>query len=157
MEITELFPVYIYLPNYLSGMDSSSKPQILIVEDDRDYQHLLSFAHDRNRISCDFSFAITSEQALKHIHKNRPQVILIDYDLPDRDGIDLLKDIRSSPELRYIPVLMFSIHDKPSLVKQAYDQGVNAFIAKPNDYKSLVNLWNNICSFWMTIATLPSV
>ncbi len=136
----------------------SLAPLILVVEDDRDYIDLLERGHKRSQISCEFKFVETAESALDFLntHSFSPNIILLDYDLPGMDGLQMVDELKKSV-WKAIPILMFSIHNNPKLIEEAYRRGINAFIPKPEEYGSIVELWNTVCSFWGNYVSLPNV
>ncbi len=138
-------------------MNGTRRNLVLIVEDDKEYQFLLKHGHERSHISCEFCFADSAEKARDFLQTApyRPQIILLDYDLPGMNVIEFLDEIKTSEAYRGIPTLMFSMYATPELIGKAYKHGVNAFIAKPDDFTSMVDLWHTLCSFWNQTAQLP--
>ncbi len=133
-----------------------TKPLILVVEDDRDYRDLLERGHKKSNISCEFKCVETAESALEFLetHTFTPNIILLDYDLPGMNGFDMMEELKKS-QWKAIPILMFSVHNRPQLIEEAYQRGVNAFIPKPEGYGSIIELWHTICSFWGSHVDLP--
>lgn len=129
-------------------MRTSSLKNILIIEDNRDYQTLLTFSHQRSKNACLYDFADSAEHAHRLLagKQSVPEVVLIDYDLPGRNGIDFLDELKQLPKYTTIPVFMFSFYETPQMVREAYAHGVTAFIKKPDDYTSLVNMWSGLSS-----------
>ncbi|MDQ1085480.1 MULTISPECIES: response regulator [unclassified Siphonobacter] len=137
---------------------SITTPLILVVEDDKDYIELLERGHKRSNISCHYVCIETAENALTFLKAKDliPHVILLDYDLPGMSGFEMMEQLKES-EWKAIPILMFSIHNRPELINEAYQRGVNAFIPKPEGYTSIIELWHTICSFWGRHVSLPNL
>ncbi len=131
-------------------------PLILVVEDDKDYIELLERGHKKSNIACHYVCIETAENALDFLRANdiTPNLILLDYDLPGMNGFEMMEELKQS-EWKAIPILMFSIHNRPQLIKEAYQRGVNAFIPKPEGYSSIIELWSTLCSFWGGHVSLP--
>lgn len=133
-------------------------PLILVVEDDKDYQELLERGHKRSQISCEFKIVDSAEEAFQYLenHHTIPNLILLDYDLPGMDGLQMVEKLKKS-SYRALPILMFSVHNRPQLIEQAYEKGVSSFIPKPDGYTSIIELWHSICTFWGEYASLPKL
>lgn len=129
-------------------MYTPSLKNILIIEDNRDYQALLTFSHQRSQNAWRYNFADSAEHAhlLLGEKQTTPEVLLIDYDLPGSNGIEFLNELKQSPAYGNIPVFMFSFYETPQMVREAYAHGVTAFITKPDNYTSLVNMWSGLGS-----------
>lgn len=130
---------------------------ILIVEDNREYQYLLTLGHQRSNINCSVQLVDSAEKAQELLQGQelKPQLIILDCHLPGMSGIDFVKEIKASIHYRSIPILMFSIFASPELIDEAYQHGVNAFIPKPENLAGIVELWSDLLSFWITSAQLP--
>lgn len=135
---------------------SIATPLILVVEDDKDYIELLEMSHKRSNITCHYVCIESAENALNFLKANdlTPHIILLDYDLPGMNGFEMIEELKKSDWMA-IPILMFSIHNRPELIKEAYQRGANAFIPKPEGYRSILELWHTICSFWGNHVSLP--
>ena len=112
---------------------------ILLIEDDAD--DCLFFSKALEAISD--HIVLHCEQDADHILKtksiSKPSLIFIDYYMPKRCGIDLLKQIRNHPVYNHIPVIMWSTSLMLNNVEEAYREGAQAFIQKPNTYRQLVD------------------
>lgn len=129
-------------------MKRKDKQVVLIVEDNKEYQSLLALGHEKSRISCDYIFADSAENALLYLHDESPNLILLDYELPGINGLQLLDQLKKSESWKGIPVLMFSMHGTDKLVDRAYARGVQGFMDKPDDYASAIELWQDLPTFW---------
>lgn len=127
---------------------------ILYVEDNRDYVQFVKRAVQKinNRLSMDV--VMEGREALDMLENTQtkqplPKLILLDIDLPDYNGLDLLMNIRANPNTRYLPVIMFSSSESPKDMMKAFDLGANAYLVKPMGLKSLTDTMESICNFWL--------
>lgn len=97
---------------------------------------------------------------LNHIHPYRhaphPNLVLLDLNLPRRSGLDVLKIIKTSADLRHIPVIVFTSSQAEDDIKRAYDLHANCYITKPIDLEQFSRSIKSIEDFWLTVVELPS-
>jgi CheY-like chemotaxis protein len=84
-----------------------------------------------------------------------PIVILLDLKMPRMDGIEVLKDIKSDPDLKTIPVVMVSSSREESDLVQSYKLGVNAYVVKPVDFDQFISAIKQLGTFWAVLNELP--
>lgn len=87
----------------------------------------------------------------------RPDVVLLDLNLPKRDGLEVLRDIKSDPELHSITVIVLTTSQLPDDVRSAYELSANCYVVKPVDLDEFYRVMRGIEEFWMTLATLPTI
>jgi len=92
----------------------------------------------------------------KHVQAPRPDLILLDLNLPKKDGREVLAEIKSDPELKRIPVVILTISKAEEDVLKSYNLHANCFITKPLDLNQFVTVVKSIEDFWLTIVKLPS-
>lgn len=85
----------------------------------------------------------------------RPDVILLDLNLPGIDGRAILKQVKDDPALRVIPVVVLTSSEAESDIIKAYESHANCFISKPIDFDGFLEVVNSIESFWFTVVKLP--
>lgn len=85
----------------------------------------------------------------------RPSLILLDVKLPKENGIVVLRRIKSSPELRNIPVVMLSSSTSPVDMQSSYAEGANSYIVKPERYNDLMDRVEKLLTYWVQLNTLP--
>jgi CheY-like chemotaxis protein len=90
-----------------------------------------------------------------HTDAPRPDLILLDLNLPRRDGRAVLEDIKSDPDLRRIPVIVLSTSEASEDIAQSYDLHANAYVTKPVDFDQFMSAVRQIDEFFVTIVTLP--
>ena len=92
----------------------------------------------------------------EHAGHPRPDIILLDLNLPRKDGREVLRDLKSDPDLRNIPVVILTTSAQDRDVLAAYDQHVNAYIVKPVDLDQFIHIISAIETFWLSIVRLPT-
>lgn len=137
---------------------------ILFIDDDPNVQELCRMAVARVNLLQETLILGDGEQALDFLlcrgeHEGRmrgnPSVIFLDLNMPKFDGLEVLREIRSRPEMSQIPVIMLTgSRDEQELVK-SYDLGVNAFVVKPDNLTQFVHAVADLGSFWATINVPP--
>ncbi|RZJ81563.1 MAG: response regulator [Flavobacterium sp.] len=128
-------------------------PDIFCVEDDADYAFILEHAVKEVREDLMLSIVDDGMSAITQLNnfvaaKQRPKLILLDLNLPGLSGLDVLKKIKETPFLKYVPVILFSTSDNPKDVKASYEFGANAFVTKPSGYTNLVDCVKSLHDFW---------
>ena len=132
--------------------------RILLVEDNQADAILLQEAFKVAEISAPVDHVTDGEAALSHLRaaETPPQLVLLDLNLPLKDGREVLSEVRADPALRDIPVIILTTSSAPADVALAYDRGANAFVRKPLGMDRLVEAATSIRDFWLRTATLPS-
>lgn len=85
----------------------------------------------------------------------RPSIILLDLNMPRKDGREALKEIKESEELREIPIVVFTTSKAEEDIIRSYQLGVNSFISKPVTFKSLIEVMTSLGKYWFEIVELP--
>jgi CheY-like chemotaxis protein len=85
-----------------------------------------------------------------------PDLILLDINMPKKDGFEVLAELKSAPVLRRIPVVVFSTSDFQEDIDRAYDKGASTFITKPVTLSDLKHVLDRIADYWVETARLPS-
>jgi len=138
---------------------------ILLAEDDPDDRMLARDAFAESRIRNNLEMVEDGEELmdyLKHEGKYsgenarpRPSLILLDLNMPRKDGREALKEIKSSPELRNIPVVVLTTSKADEDIFRTYDLGVNSFIIKPVTFDGMVDVVRMLGKYWFEIVELP--
>ena len=138
--------------------------QILLVEDNPADAFLTREALKQKEINnSDLSVVIDGQEALAYLHKEgkyagvrRPDLILLDLNLPKKDGRKVLAEIKEDPLLKQIPVVIFTSSAAPQDIMQAYALYANCYIIKPLDLDNFFQVIRNVIKFWSLTASLPS-
>lgn len=108
---------------------------ILVIEDDLDYRAILA---DELRLhGFEVTQATNGQEGLKCARKKKPEVVLLDWEMPGMDGLEVLSDLKYDPATKDIPVFMLTGHSMMAEVERAFDIGADDYIPKPNDVAGL--------------------
>lgn len=138
---------------------------ILIAEDDPEDRMLTQDALDESRIANRFHFVEDGEELMDFLYNRkgyadseefpRPALILLDLNMPRKDGREALQEIKDHPRLRRIPVVVLTTSKAEEDIMRTYNLGVNSFITKPVTYEGLVEVMNTLSKYWFEIVKLP--
>ncbi len=135
--------------------------EILLVEDSSSDVRLIREALKDSSVSVRMTVARDGVEAMEHLYRTeygsaiRPDLVLLDLNLPRKNGREVLAEIKSSPTLKQIPVLIMTSSHADEDVSQAYSLNANCYITKPADLNEYVNVVRAIEDFWFLTATLP--
>ncbi|RYZ56140.1 MAG: response regulator [Sphingobacteriales bacterium] len=138
-------------------MKLNLKHSVFIVDDDADDRESIRDAFLENNHDQDFIFMRTGDQLIDHLQtaprKPNPVVILLDLNMPGKDGKEVLKEIKASEALKPIPVIIMttSSSDRDRLL--SYELGANCFVTKPDSYKELMLVTDSIARLWFSEAS----
>ena len=144
-------------------MNYTNKPvEVLLVEDNEGDIRLIKEAFKDSKIVNKFSVVGDGQQALDYLNKrgefesaDRPDLILLDLNLPKINGFDVLNEVKSNPEFQKIPVIIFSSSTSDSDVMRSYDLKANSYVSKPADLEEFLNVVRTIDEFWFQTVKLP--
>ncbi len=128
-------------------------PDIFYVEDDADFAFFMENAVKEVNQDLKLSIVPNGTEALDKLQKlaeedYMPGLILLDMNLPGLSGLEVLRAIKQTPRLKYIPVLFFTTSDNPKDIKASLEYGANAYLTKPEGYDKLVNCVKSLHDFW---------
>ncbi|MCE9614218.1 MAG: response regulator [Lentisphaerae bacterium] len=140
-----------------------SRPiRILLVEDNPGDVQLTREALRENKVMNELYVARDGEEALRFLRREdtfatapRPELILLDLNLPRKDGREVLADIKSDPDLRRIPVVVLTTSKAESDIIRSYDLHVNCYVTKPLNLDRFMDVVREIKTFWLSIVELP--
>jgi CheY-like chemotaxis protein len=140
---------------------------IMIAENDEDDRALVRFAFAKCTLSNVISFVEDGEQLLDYLYHRgsyqdtvnsvRPDLILLDLDMPRVNGHEALKEIKGDPKLRSIPVVIFTTSKSIRDINSTYSMGANSFIIKPITYDGLIQVMNVLAAYWSEVTELPLI
>ncbi len=90
-----------------------------------------------------------------HSEAPRPDIVLLDLNIPGKDGHEVLREIKGDPALREIPVVIYTSSSAPKDIQLAYRLGSNCYVRKPIDADGFFHVMSSIESFWLNIVSLP--
>jgi len=136
-----------------------------MADDDEDDRLMTKEALQESRLANDIRFVTDGEELLDYLYRRgeyadpekspRPGIILLDLNMPRKDGREALKEIKADPNLRQIPVVILTTSKAEEDIIRSYDLGVNSFITKPVSFEGLVFVLNTLAQYWFQIVQLP--
>jgi CheY-like chemotaxis protein len=138
---------------------------ILLADDDEEDRMLAADAMVESRVANDLRFVEDGEELLDYLYKRgryvapdaapTPGLILLDLNMPRKDGREALREIKADPDLRRIPVVVLTTSKAEEDIYRTYDLGANSFITKPVSFEGLVAVMRDIGRYWIEIVELP--
>jgi two-component system, chemotaxis family, response regulator Rcp1 len=136
---------------------------ILLVEDNEGDARLTREAMRDSKINNVLHHVGDGVEAMAFLHREgvhadapRPDLILLDLNLPRKDGREVLAEIKTDPDLRRIPVVVLTVSSDEADVLKAYNLHANCYITKPLDLGQFMKIVRSIEDFWLTIVKLPN-
>ena len=139
---------------------------ILMADDDEDDCQLTKEAWEENRLANDLRFVRDGEELLEYLqHRGKysdpmdsplPGLVLLDLNMPKKDGREALREIKASPELRRIPVVILTTSKAEEDIFRSYDLGASSYITKPVTFEGLVETVQHLEEYWFAVVELPS-
>jgi CheY-like chemotaxis protein len=139
---------------------------ILVADDDADDRMMIREALEENRLANDLRFVEDGEELMDYLLRRgkyedpanspRPGIILLDLNMPKKDGREALKEIKSDPALREIPIVVLTTSKAQEDICRTYDLGVNSFVTKPVTFEELVAVTHSLGKYWFEIVELPT-
>jgi CheY-like chemotaxis protein len=146
-----------------AGTKRAPRPiEVLIIEDNAADSHLTTTALRDARIANDVHVLEDGEQAMAFLHQQgnyrtapRPDLILLDLNLPKKDGFAVLAEIKTDPTLKTIPVIAVSGSDRAEDITRAYELGVAAYLVKPLNVDDYFSAIRAVKELWFNVVALP--
>uniref|UniRef100_B8HKH2 Response regulator receiver protein n=1 Tax=Cyanothece sp. (strain PCC 7425 / ATCC 29141) TaxID=395961 RepID=B8HKH2_CYAP4 len=136
---------------------------IFLVEDNLGDIRLIQEALKSTTVECDIAIARDGVEAMSYLRRQGnyenarlPDLILLDLNLPRKDGREVLADIKADPELRHIPVVVLTTSRNEEDIQNSYDLYVNCYISKSRNLSQLFKIVRGIEEFWLETVALPS-
>ena len=143
---------------------------ILIAEDDADDRYLLQTAFEENGFKDQLRFVENGVEVLDYLqeqagkldrddaddHPLLPRFILLDLNMPKKDGREVLREIKQHPNLRKIPVIIFSTTNNEQEMERCYELGANSYITKPNSFEQMLHIVADLRQYWMRTSSVPA-
>jgi len=137
--------------------------EILIVEDNAGDVGLIEEVFEEAKIKNNIHVAEDGEEAVLYLRGEgkfsgspRPDIIILDLNLPKKDGREVLREIKEDSNLKNIPVVVLTTSTAEKDILRAYDLHANAYITKPLDFNQFLTVVESIVNFWLEIVKLPS-
>ncbi len=139
-----------------------ARAQILLVEDNPGDVVLTQEALSEAKVANDVHVAVDGEEAMRFLRRGpgyedapRPDLILLDLNLPRKDGREVLADVKGDPELRRIPVIVLTTSAAEQDILHTYDLHANSYVTKPLDIGDFLEAVRQIEGFWLELVRLP--
>ncbi len=142
-------------------------PVILMADDDDDDRLLAQDALAESGVQGNLHFVENGEELLDYLcHRGkyenvaqspRPELILLDLNMPLKDGREALREMKANPDLRRIPVVVLTTSKADTDIGAIYELGANSFISKPFQFEALVNVIKIIDQYWFKTVELPAI
>ena len=134
---------------------------VLIADDDPEDQMLIEDAFEESRLPNALGFVEDGEELMDYLFRRnnysdpssspRPGLILLDLNMPRKDGREALKEIKADPDLRKIPVVVMTTSSDEQDIACTYDLGANAFVTKPVTFEGLVEVVKELGRYWLQL------
>jgi CheY-like chemotaxis protein len=137
---------------------------ILLAEDDPDDQLLLRRAFAAAGLTPDLRFVNDGEELLDYLNQRaghseasspRPGLILLDLNMPRKNGREALREIRADPKIKHIPVIVLTTSKREEDILQSYAMGASSYIVKPVVFSDLVEVIKTFETYWLQVVELP--
>jgi CheY-like chemotaxis protein len=138
---------------------------ILLADDDEEDRNLACDALAESRLSNEISCVTDGEDLMDYLHRSgkyappasapRPGLILLDLNMPKKDGREALREIKADPDLRQIPVVVMTTSKSEEDIFHSYDSGASSFVTKPVTFAGLVDVMKGLGRYWFEIIDLP--
>lgn len=139
---------------------------ILIAEDDPDDRLIIKDAFEEAGVHHVIHYVEDGQELMDYLclrgkyswpnHSSRPGIILLDLNMPKKNGQDALREIKSDQNLKRIPVVVMTTSKRVEDIGLLYDLGANSYIQKPTDFTTLVTIVKALSRYWFEIVELPS-
>ena len=147
-------------------MRTGRKPIVILLADDDEEDRMLACdALAESRLSNDITCVTDGEELMDYLHLRgkyappvdapRPGLILLDLNMPKKDGREALREIKSDPDLRQISVVVLTTSKAEEDIYSSYDSGASSFISKPVTFEGLVDVMKGLGKYWFEIVELP--
>ncbi|WNG32702.1 response regulator [Archangium minus] len=146
-------------------MEPKKPVTILMADDDPDDRDFARTAMQESRLVNELRFVEDGEELLDYLHRRgrfadpkdspRPGLILLDLNMPRKDGREALKEIKSDPSLKLIPIVVLTTSKAEEDILRSYNLGANCFITKPVTFDGLVDVVKVLDKHWFQIVELP--
>jgi CheY-like chemotaxis protein len=136
---------------------------IVLAEDDEDDRELIREALQDSRLEEQMQFVGDGQELMDYLHRSsptseatpRPSIILLDLNMPRKDGREALAEIKADPGLRTIPVIVLTTSTSEQDIRNAYGLGASSYITKPVTHDTLTEVMEAVTEYWFDVVELP--
>ncbi len=147
----------------MSGPLRQAYIEILVVEDNAGEARLIEEVFKECEVRVHLSVARNGEEAMAYLRREggcagtpRPDLVLLDLNLPKKDGREVLAEVKADPILRRIPVIVLSTSHADRDINNCYDLHANCYLTKPSELDQFIAMVQSIKSFWLQIVQSPT-
>ena len=145
-------------------LEASRPIEVLLVEDDLGDVELTKEAIEATRLAVKLSVVRDGEEAMVYLRKEgsyadaaSPDLVLLDLNMPRKDGREVLRDMKDDPILTHIPVVVLTTSDSDEDIMKSYDLGANCYVTKPVGLEQFMKVVQSIGDFWFMFVKLPNM
>ena len=144
-------------------MTDGEKPvEILLAEDNPGDVMLTKKALEQGKVANNLHVVTDGVEALEYLRQEgeyadepRPDLVLLDLNMPRKDGQDVLEELQDDPDLRRIPVVVLTSSESEEDIAKSYELNANAYLTKPVDFDGFIDIVNRMENFWFKVVKLP--
>ena len=144
------------------SLNTARPIEILLVEDSPSDAALTIEAFQAGKILNNLNRVVDGVEAIAYLRRQgrfansrRPDLIMLDLNLPKKDGREVLRELKSDPSLKLIPIIVLTTSKADKDVLQSYELNANCYITKPVDFKQFIDVVKSVENFWLSVVTLP--
>ena len=144
------------------NMKAAKPIEILLIEDSPSDAALTIEALQEGKIANNLNRAADGVEALAYLKQQgkfaespRPDLIMLDLNLPKKDGREILRELKTDPSFKLIPIIVLTTSRADKDVLQSYELNANCYITKPVDFQQFIEVVKSIERFWLSVVTLP--
>jgi CheY-like chemotaxis protein len=137
---------------------------ILMIDDDEEDFGLVRDALKCRDLKVDLFWAENGDEAMNCLRRKgeyaefpKPHLILLDLNMPGKNGFEVLQELKADPQLRKIPVVILTSSKDEKNVTKGYNMGANSFMLKPISFDELAGSLQSLCEYWFAVVQLPKI
>jgi chemotaxis family two-component system response regulator Rcp1 len=147
----------------MSSLRDGEPIEILLVEDNPGDVRLTEKAFEEGSLANDLDVVTDGVEAMRYLRqdgeyaeKTLPDIVLLDLNLPKKNGDEVLEDIKTDDDLKHLPVVILTSSEAEEDIAATYNKHANAYLTKPVDFDGFTDIVNQIEGFWFRVVRLPS-
>ncbi len=136
--------------------------RILLIEDNQSYVSLIMEALEESQVLTNMNVVMDGAEAMaflrresKYVRAPRPDLIVLDLNIPKIKGQKVLEEIKNDPDLKRIPVVIFTVSSAEQDILKSYNLHANCYIIKPRELEKFISVIKSTLNFWFTVVQLP--
>jgi two-component system, chemotaxis family, response regulator Rcp1 len=145
-------------------MDENSSPKVLLIEDNKADIILIKKAFQKNNYNFDLMVKLNGEEGIEYLKatainnkEDLPHLILLDLNLPKKNGFEVLQEVKGDKILKQIPIIILTTSSAEEDISRSYDLYANCYIVKPVKFNEFTNIVKSLNEFWLSYAQLPKI